>query len=154
MRGSKCLLPLILLLLLLPTAPVAGSTVNPPPPITVEEAAGNWIGVDEAYSGVYALEIETDGRALLVYTSSHSDEEDVDLYRIDDWQQSRENVKPQATPVGDDDPDVKISGKLTRTAILLKVNRRGGAEHRVRMVRQEQLDAAMQRVRESVARAE
>ena len=78
----------------------------------------------------------------------------VDLYRIDEWQQVRESVKPQAKPLGDDDPMVKISGKVTRSVILLKVNRRGGVEHRVRLVREEQIEAAMRRARASLADVE
>jgi hypothetical protein len=150
-RGDETMRkPSLLLLLLLPVLLAAGRTVNPPPPVAVADAAGVWVGVDEDYSGVYRLEIRDGGSAVLAYTSSHPDETEVDLYRIDDWQQNRENVKPQAKPLSDDAMEVKISGKVTRSAILLKVNRRGGVEHRIRLVREEQIEAAMRRARESL----
>jgi hypothetical protein len=142
---------LLLLLLLLPALLAAGRTVNPPAPVAVADAAGTWIGMDEDYSGVYRLEIKSGGSAVLAYTSSHSDETDVDLYGIGDWQQNRENVKPLAKPLSDGALEVKISGKITRSAILLKINRRGGVEHRVRLIREEQIEAAMRRARESLA---
>ena len=115
MRSSRGLL--LLLLLLLPALPAAGRTVNPPAPVAVADAAGTWVGVDEEFSGVYRLQIQAGGSAVLAYTSSHPDETDVDLYRIDDWQQNRENVKPRALPLSDGAVEVRISGKVTRRAI-------------------------------------
>jgi hypothetical protein len=147
MRCSKGLL--LLLLLLLPALLAAGRTVNPPAPVAVADAAGTWVGMDEDYSGVYRMEIQAGGSAVLAYTSSHPDETDVDLYRIDDWQQNRENVKPRAQPLSDEAMEAKISGKITRRAIQLKISR-GGLVHRVRLVREEQLEAAMRRARESL----
>ena len=154
-RPRRMLFQVMPFLLLLSFATVnAGRPVNPAPPITAEEAAGIWVGMDEVYQGLYRLSLAPDGSGLLAYTPPRSDEAHTDLYRLSDWDQDRDKVKFQATPLSDGSSEVKINGKVRRRSIRLDVQQKGGEEHRVQMIREEEFDAAVSRVREAMDRAD
>jgi hypothetical protein len=155
-RPLALLVPFAVLVvsLALASPAIAGRTVNPPPPITPEEAAGVWIGMDEVYQGLYVLALNPDGSGLLAYTPPRSDDPHTDLYRLTEWEQNHDKVKLQAMPVGAGSGEVKIKGKVRRRSIRLEVKQKGGDEHRVQLIREEEFDAAVERVRAALTSAD
>ena len=155
-RSLALLVPsgLLLVALALAAPASAGRPVNPSPPMTPEEAAGVWVGMDEVYQGLYVLTLNPDGSGLLAYTPPRSDEPHTDLYRLSDWEQSYDKVKLKATPIGEGTAEVKINGKVRRRSIRLEVKQKGGEEHRVQLIREEEFDAAVERVRAALTAVE
>ena len=135
-------------LLSLPLATLfAGRPVNPLPPVSPEDAAGAWVGVEEVYHGLYRLMLNPDGSGLLGYTHPRAEPGDTDLYRLSGWDQDNDKVKLTATSLGDETRAVKVDGKVTRDSVRLTIQVRRGNQHRVQMIREEEFDAAIARVR-------
>ena len=151
MRRSKPILLPLLLVAALPCTVLAQRVLNPSRPMTSEEAAGVWVGLSEEYSGVFRLVLNEDRSGMLGYTPPRADSSEVDLYRLDRWDQKVDRVRLVLTPVADEAPPIDVTGKVSRRSFTLEIRRRGSARHTVRLVREEGLGAALRRVRDAMA---